>query len=265
MSKTREAFTTEDDQHLAEYLAQFSGGRMGKSIYQDLVSQPDKWPWGTRHTKDSWRSRYRYHYENFDQKISKYLKQKAGNEPISPMSPIGKKSTRKANRSRAGRVEKNNLEPRRQVFDQLDTQPTITPEAIQSISFVSETVQSTSFVSETTQSTSVSETAQSNSIVSKEFEPSACSLPSLATLSVETSAQTELSDGGHDGANEPSPHSSDNTMTESTEMGKELGSHLEDAKGPMIAKMERIVSLATSPHSRSIMEIFSKRYVGEYF
>ncbi|KAF5372397.1 hypothetical protein D9757_011623 [Collybiopsis confluens] len=76
----RNAYTARDDRHLVEYLSNFPNSRKGLRLYQDLVEQPDKWPWGARHSWQSWRTRYRDHCERIDKEIVQYLKRKARSE-----------------------------------------------------------------------------------------------------------------------------------------------------------------------------------------
>ncbi|TCD70570.1 hypothetical protein EIP91_002600 [Steccherinum ochraceum] len=79
----RVAFSSEDDNHLVEYLAHVlpdreQGGRSGNSVYQRLVARGEnqdweEWKWVKRHTWHSWRERYKKNKGEFDQRIEDYL------------------------------------------------------------------------------------------------------------------------------------------------------------------------------------------------
>ncbi|THH27063.1 hypothetical protein EUX98_g7128 [Antrodiella citrinella] len=69
--RVRVPFTTEDDAHLAEYIAlrfpdAIGGGRTGNLAYQELDEIMD---WTKRHTWQSWRERYTKHKVTFNRMI----------------------------------------------------------------------------------------------------------------------------------------------------------------------------------------------------
>ncbi|KAF7301093.1 Transcription factor [Mycena indigotica] len=70
-------FTPEDDQHLAKFLATHERGRTGQRLYDRLVENPDKWPWAARHSRVSWKARYRERRQELDELIGKYLRSKS--------------------------------------------------------------------------------------------------------------------------------------------------------------------------------------------
>ncbi|KAJ7221040.1 hypothetical protein B0H12DRAFT_1031580 [Mycena haematopus] len=76
--RERTAFTQEDDDKLAHYLAvlipnKTAGGRCGKVAYQKLMQNhevdPVEYDWVQRHTWQSWRERYKKKQEKFDERI----------------------------------------------------------------------------------------------------------------------------------------------------------------------------------------------------
>ncbi|KAF8173284.1 hypothetical protein BJ912DRAFT_992578, partial [Pholiota molesta] len=76
----RRMFTQEEDEYLIKYIAKYNpqiAGRQGNRLYMTLVENPEKWSWGRAHSWQSWRERYRKNQVEFDQKIKRYMRQKA--------------------------------------------------------------------------------------------------------------------------------------------------------------------------------------------
>ncbi|KAF8173293.1 hypothetical protein BJ912DRAFT_1065343 [Pholiota molesta] len=76
----RRMFTQEEDEYLIKYIAKYNpqiAGRQGKRLYMTLVENPAKWRWARAHPWQSWRERYRRNQVEFDQKIKRYMEQKA--------------------------------------------------------------------------------------------------------------------------------------------------------------------------------------------
>lgn len=74
-STTRRPFTDSDDRELVAFLAVHhpsKEGRMGNAVYKLLTEQPNKWPWGKRHTWMSWRERYKNNEGRFDHHIKAF-------------------------------------------------------------------------------------------------------------------------------------------------------------------------------------------------
>ncbi|KAJ6502215.1 hypothetical protein C8R45DRAFT_612567 [Mycena sanguinolenta] len=75
----RTAFTEEDDQRLARYIAilipdKTTGGRTGNNVFKRLMNNfemdPEEYSWAGRHTWQSWRERYRKRQDWFDDRIA---------------------------------------------------------------------------------------------------------------------------------------------------------------------------------------------------
>ncbi|KAF8173287.1 hypothetical protein BJ912DRAFT_992595, partial [Pholiota molesta] len=76
----RSAFTQEEDECLIKYIAKYNpqiAGRQGNRLYMTLVENPAKWRWARAHPWQSWRERYKKNQVEFDQKIRRYMRQKA--------------------------------------------------------------------------------------------------------------------------------------------------------------------------------------------
>ncbi|KAF8173290.1 hypothetical protein BJ912DRAFT_87236 [Pholiota molesta] len=80
MAGGRSAFTQEEDECLIKYIAKYNpqiAGRQGNRLYMTLVENPAKWRWARAHPWQSWRERYKKNQVEFDQKIRRYMRQKA--------------------------------------------------------------------------------------------------------------------------------------------------------------------------------------------
>ncbi|KAF9446557.1 hypothetical protein P691DRAFT_803701 [Macrolepiota fuliginosa MF-IS2] len=84
----RNTFSSAEDVHLVEYIARARpnpAGRQGNEIYKILVEDADRWPWGQKHSWQSWREHYRNNKAKFDRKIAKYQKE----QNIDPDEEVG--------------------------------------------------------------------------------------------------------------------------------------------------------------------------------
>ncbi|KAK7458879.1 DNA-binding transcription factor rap1 [Stygiomarasmius scandens] len=74
LDRARVAYTSEDDQRLAEFIAKYGtvSNRRGNVIYKQLADNKDGlWPWSNRHSWHSWRDRYVKRQDIFDRAIRK--------------------------------------------------------------------------------------------------------------------------------------------------------------------------------------------------
>ncbi|KAI0792608.1 hypothetical protein C8Q75DRAFT_573463 [Abortiporus biennis] len=75
--QARVEYTNDDDMNLVEYLAMecpLASGRLGNNLYMTLVSDEDRYPWGSRHSWQSWRDHYKHRDAWFDKQIALYQK-----------------------------------------------------------------------------------------------------------------------------------------------------------------------------------------------
>ncbi|KAF9642749.1 hypothetical protein BDM02DRAFT_1940722 [Thelephora ganbajun] len=88
-SMVRTPFTDSDDRELVAFLAVHhpsKDGRKGNAVYKLLTEQPNRWPWGKRHTWMSWRERYKNNEARFDSHIKAFqYKKKISRQAV----PIG--------------------------------------------------------------------------------------------------------------------------------------------------------------------------------
>lgn len=104
---TRTAFSEEDDEHITRYLAKYNpdgNNRRGNGLWQRIVDNPKKFPWGSRHTTQSWRARYVKRSEKFDELVQARIREKTNqaDDAAVPRAGPSQLSTRvKANKIRA--------------------------------------------------------------------------------------------------------------------------------------------------------------------
>ncbi|KAJ3800041.1 hypothetical protein GGU11DRAFT_774756, partial [Lentinula aff. detonsa] len=110
----RKAFSTEDDELLVKYLAEFSvtEGRKGTRLYKQLTDNATgQWPWCTRHPWQSWQSRYKRDSEDMERRIRVYKRRQAKAVPASQDHSANANTVE--NRAEGEKSDTNNLQSRK--------------------------------------------------------------------------------------------------------------------------------------------------------
>ncbi|KAJ3993594.1 hypothetical protein F5050DRAFT_684653 [Lentinula boryana] len=108
----RNAFSTEDDELLVKYLAEFSvtEGRKGTRLYKQLTDNATgQWPWCTRHPWQSWQSRYKRDSDDMERRIRVYKRRQAKAAPALQ----DHSANTVENRGEGEKSETNNLQSRK--------------------------------------------------------------------------------------------------------------------------------------------------------
>ncbi|PVG00583.1 hypothetical protein CPB86DRAFT_782415 [Serendipita vermifera] len=89
-------YSKEDSWHMVEWLVRHhpqKAGRMGNSIWQQLVDSEDARPWASRHSWQSWRSHYKSSETHYDMLISKRANRETVNRTAQETVPEQVQST----------------------------------------------------------------------------------------------------------------------------------------------------------------------------